>query len=313
MKQSIHHIDKNNRFRFTGNSEIDTINKGGSSTDVDYTHGDATFNSTSSFVENDQQAVEFKNSANLTIIAKVTPVDSTPASSLGIVSFGQTSANNWVGLRMRTTGLFDVQLNSGAATQWRVATDAAAFADNTEATVGVVINGTQAVLYVNGVAVAQSNENFTDLTKTLVDVAPDNFRIGCLNKNSGGNTNFYDGDIFVDIYDKAMTAEEIKEYRQAENARLRALPTRNFATPKRAVKEDFATTAVNFMMSVSNKDGTTFSKEEAVTLTNGTLTTDLMDLKGYKSVTLREGINRGILLDVTLRNNWSRTVRLVRV
>jgi hypothetical protein len=135
------------------------------------------------------------NTATISIWVK--PIDGTPLSTEQFLCFGDTNANTSIRLGVLNTGVFDFQIRLGGTIQWIRRTDSAVFTDNTWTHLAVVMDNGAAnpILYVNGVAVAQSdltttnNYCFNDLTGL------DNGRIGCLNHNSGGNINFFDGKI----------------------------------------------------------------------------------------------------------------------
>lgn len=137
--------------------------------------------------------------------------DATPATAGVIVSFGDTDANNHIELFITTTGLFQGFARNAAEVKWDVDTDSAAFTDNKWAHVAIVQDGVSPVLYVNGVAVAQTFTTQTNKAWWLnSDSNIDNGRIACLNRNSAGNTNFINGNIDeVSIWNINLTASQI--------------------------------------------------------------------------------------------------------
>jgi hypothetical protein len=143
--------------------------------------------------------------------AWVKPVDATPVANEAFIVVGDTDGDSQLTAYCNATGDFIVLLKNSGTIQWAVETDAAAFSDGTWAHVAVVQDGIEAVLYVDGVAPAQSFSTSVDKTQWINDVAGfDNARIGCRNFNSGGNDLFFNGDIDeVAIHTEALTAAEI--------------------------------------------------------------------------------------------------------
>lgn len=139
-----------------------------------------------------------------TISVWVKPVDATPSSIDRLVSFGDTNANEFFTLFISTAGKLGAALGIAGVTQWNIQTDAVACSDNTWCHFALVVNGTLPVLYVNGVAVAQTTITSTDTTKWLNSATGlDNGRIGCLNYNNLGNTGFFNGNIDDFVYTTA--------------------------------------------------------------------------------------------------------------
>jgi len=123
----------------------------------------------------------------------VRPVDATPGTEEVFISFGDTDANTRISLSIGITGLL---LAFAGSTLWNLDTDAAAFSDNTWTHIALVQDGTEPVLYVDGVAVAQAFGLSPDRTGWFNDIAGlDNGRIGDRNFNNNGEINHFNGNI----------------------------------------------------------------------------------------------------------------------
>lgn len=148
--------------------------------------------------------------ANLTIgsfSAWVKPIDATPAATEFPVAFGDTSAANFIDMRITTAGTFNSLGNPG----WNLETDAAAFSDNTWTHIALVHDGTAPLLYVNGVAVAQTFNAQPDKTAWFAAIPLiDNGRIGQINANNNGGANFFNGSIDeVRIFNSSLSSSQI--------------------------------------------------------------------------------------------------------
>jgi len=84
----------------------------------------------------------------------------------------------------------------------------------------VAHNGTEATIYVNNVAVAQTFIANTDRTYWISQLTNvDNARIGSVDVNSGGNSSFYNGAIrYVRYYNRALSIEELQTIYTANGA-----------------------------------------------------------------------------------------------
>ncbi len=127
----------------------------------------------------------------------VKPVDATPTLTSGIVSFADTDADTFMTIRMLAIGTCNVRFKKSGVNQCVLTTDAAVFSDNTWTHVTLVQDGVSPVLYINGVAVAQTFTVTTDKTIWFNSASMsgiDNGRIGTENINSVGNAQFFGGD-----------------------------------------------------------------------------------------------------------------------
>jgi len=151
-----------------------------------------------------------KNSTVGTISAFVT-TDNIAKTVQEIVGFGDTDADTRIQFDIYSNGKLRALAGIAGVTQWALETDTAVFADNVGASVVLVQDGTSPVLYVNGIAVAQTFTTSTDKT-CWFKVMPglDNARIGCGNWNAAGNAHFFSGYISeVSIYSRALSEKEV--------------------------------------------------------------------------------------------------------
>src|SRR3990167_4268435 len=124
-------------------------------------------------------------------------VDATPATATALISFSDTDAGNDLlfFIRSDVTGILQMRARTAAAVQFSLDTDAIALSDNVWAHVAIVHDGTSPVLYVNGVAVAQTFSVSTNKTYWFNNLSGliDNGRIAARETSSGGNTLFING------------------------------------------------------------------------------------------------------------------------
>jgi hypothetical protein len=147
------------------------------------------------------------------IEAWVKPRDGQPSAIESMFGFGDTNAVEHLEVWNNTDGKVRALTVDAGTTQWVVETDSAIWA-NGESTwkhIVLVQNGTAPIIYVDGVAPAQTFSTSTDKTTWFSDLAGvDNARIGCRNYNSAGNSTIYNGSIDdVRIYSDALSATEV--------------------------------------------------------------------------------------------------------
>jgi len=144
--------------------------------------------------------------------AWVAPTDATPVSSTIIIGFGDNDADNRLYYNITEfspAGRLIAVCRINGVTQWILGTDAAITSDDTWVSVILSHNGTEPVLYVNGVAVAQTFTNTTDKTAWLNDIpAIDIATVGML-RYSSQSRNFFEG--LIDepaIFSTALTSQQ---------------------------------------------------------------------------------------------------------
>ncbi len=139
------------------------------------------------------------------------PDDATPLSDQCIIGFGDTNANECIAVRIKTDGKLEVTVIDAGVTAWILETDTAAFSDAAWAHILIVQDGTSPVIYVDGIAPAQTFTNQTDKTKWFNDCAGlDTGNIGCLDFNTLGNAEWLEGVVDeVKFYNAALTAAQV--------------------------------------------------------------------------------------------------------
>ena len=168
------------------------------------------FNGTSDYINIDGALADMATSTSGTFSAWVKPTDATPAASSNIITFNKSDANEQMVFRNSTNGTLTAYAVDDATGQWSVSTDAAAFADGTWVQVVLVQDGTSPVLYINGVAVAQTVSVTIDETVWFSDLVLDNGRIADRSVNTSGESQWFGGDMKdIKIYDRALSADEI--------------------------------------------------------------------------------------------------------
>ncbi len=112
-----------------------------------------------------------------------------------IVAFGDTDADSFIYLAIADGNLYAYSMITSAS-QWGLDTDSAIADYQQWLHIALVQDGTSPILYVNGTAPAQTFISQVDKTAWFDDISGiDNARIASRNKNSGGNTDFFDGKI----------------------------------------------------------------------------------------------------------------------
>ena len=127
-----------------------------------------------------------------------------------IISFGDANANSFIYLGI-TNGLLIAKQKIAGTMKWALDTDATFDDLDKWVHVALVQDGTEPVIYVNGVAPAQAFSTSTDKTTWITDDSGlDKGRIGCYNQNSAGNTYFFDGDVKdVKLFNYALSADQM--------------------------------------------------------------------------------------------------------
>jgi len=106
-------------------------------------------------------------------------VDATPADFSVFISFANGDTTDMIQILINiTTGLLRVMGVNNGIILWDLNTDVAPFSDNVWAHVAIVQNGVSPVLYVNGVAPAQTFSVTTDKTIWFNNLVLNNGRIG---------------------------------------------------------------------------------------------------------------------------------------
>ena len=108
------------------------------------------------------------------------------------------------------SGKLFAKLYHGGAIQWRIDQTTTSMVANKWYHVAVVQNGTQPVLYIDGIAPAQTATTSTDLTMWYDELTGgDKFAIGILESNNTHTTDFFGMICQVRYWNKALTASQI--------------------------------------------------------------------------------------------------------
>lgn len=130
-----------------------------------------------------------------------------------IVTVSDASQSRRLYFYLDSNERFNARIAPAGTGRWHLRTDSA-IPTNQAVHLACVQDGVSPVLYVNGVAVAQTFITATSKDEWCNDFSTyiDNVRIGCINFNNGGNTNFFNGRI-QDVlwYWRVFSATEIAE------------------------------------------------------------------------------------------------------
>jgi hypothetical protein len=149
-----------------------------------------------------------------TISFWIKPVNSTPTGYENAIFFGDTNADTDLLLNIyATTGVLQIRCRETGTNYWSLRTDSAPFSSGVWAHVALVQDGVTPIVYINGVAVAQTFHHTADKTKWFNDISGlDNGRIGCANVNNLGDIAFLDGNIDEVLFvNRALTALEVSD------------------------------------------------------------------------------------------------------
>jgi hypothetical protein len=124
-----------------------------------------------------------------------TPIDATPTSNEFILTFADASANTFISIQNRTDGVCGVVIVDATVAKTILKTDAAAFSDGVQTKINVIQDGVALIIKIDDVEVAQTETGGSSVYWFNDIPLLDNGRIGCLNQNSGGNSNFTNGTI----------------------------------------------------------------------------------------------------------------------
>lgn len=200
--------------------------------------------------------------------AWIKPVDATPAAIDILISFNDTSADEFIHLRIKTTGELLAKAVKAGVNQWTLDTDAAAFSDDTWTHIALVQDGVSPVLYINGVAVAQTFSTSTDKTAWFSDLSGlDNGRIGDRSVDGGGETNHFNGTIDdVRFYNVALSAANILSiYGPGGSGTEEQVPRWETVTPGTA--HTFSNTGTDLKFRITENSASTGEISQA-TITN---------------------------------------------
>ena len=119
------------------------------------------------------------------------------ASNSYILGFGDTDANNYFAIHVRSDGDLEIICNSNATNFWQFKTTTNPISTGSWFHIVLVQNGTAPVLYVNNSLMTLNFTSENDKTAWFADMETelDNGRLGCRNWNNNGNFTFYNGKV----------------------------------------------------------------------------------------------------------------------
>lgn len=133
----------------------------------------------------------------------------------GLWGFGDTNANELLELDLDGSRLH-ISLTDSGTVQWRFRESAITLSDDDYVDLIITQDGStdMPLLYINGAVGTMSDITTTDKTKWFADITGvDNGRIGCLNYNSLGNTQFSKPDVdMFRVFTRGLTATEALYY-----------------------------------------------------------------------------------------------------
>ena len=172
------------------------------------------FNGTSDYINIDGVVADVANDTQGTWMAWVKPDDGHPTNTSYLISFGDTNINEELALRLQTSGYILALAKKNTVNQWVLTTDNMIFTDGGSQPwthIALVQNSTSPIIYINGIAVAQTESYGTDITAWNSDFSGiDNSLIGALLTTNSVIAEYFDGSISnVKIYNRALSAAEI--------------------------------------------------------------------------------------------------------
>lgn len=173
----------------------------------DYTGGD-------DFIDIDDALTPLASTTVGTFLVWGKATDMTPAASNSFITFGDTSAIEYIGFWVKvTTGKLRGVCYDAGALQWDLTTDAAPVANDTWFLAGLVQDGISPVLYVNGVAVNQTFDDQTAKTKWFSALGGlDNGRLGVASySGNAGRAPLIGSEGEIWCYNRAFSAEEMTD------------------------------------------------------------------------------------------------------
>jgi hypothetical protein len=147
-----------------------------------------------------------------TIALWIKATDGTPPANEYPITFGDTNANEYLMMQIRTNGLVRFDIVVAGVSISRVNTAAASVTTGVWEHWAIVQNGTQLTIYKNGIDISDSRAGATQGAWFNNATGVDNGRLGCFNYNSGGNTAHFDGSMAEPIiYNTNLTADQISD------------------------------------------------------------------------------------------------------
>jgi hypothetical protein len=157
-------------------------------------------------------SMDFTNTSTKgSISVWVKPIDYTTGQQV-IWCYNGSGNKDYIGLFQLTSGVLGFETADNGTNKWRVATTSAAVSNNTWTHLLCTFDGSNAVIYVNGVAVPQSYTITSDTTYWWDDLIPTNQRLGILNVPGYGTGQLYNGSMDENtVWNTNLTEAQVLE------------------------------------------------------------------------------------------------------
>ena len=124
--------------------------------------------------------------------------------------FNGVGYRDYIGLFQLSTGVIGFETADNGVNKWRVVTTSAAVSNGSWTNLTCTFNGSNAVIYVNGVAVSQSYTHTSDVTYWWDNLIPTNYRLGVLQVPGYSTGQYYNGKISNSaMWSVALTSDQI--------------------------------------------------------------------------------------------------------
>lgn len=218
------------------------------------------FDGTNDFMAADGAASAASSFNGGTWQAWIAPDDATPNTTNTIMSFGDDNADSFITFNISGISQTDIAASctSGGTQQWTLKKTNIGWSDTDWHHVAIVHNGTNAIIYVDGVNIGATYTVTTDKTVWHNDIAGlDKFAVGALNKN-GSDSLWFNGKIDeVAVCETQLTAANLLEIASATTAKATDLSSYSPSGWWRMGDNDGGTgTTVTNQGSGSSSDGT---------------------------------------------------------
>lgn len=180
------------------------------------------FDGTNDYMSADGAASAASGFTGGTWMAWVAPDDATPNIGNTIISFGDDDANSYLSIEISGISQTDISatcLNAGTQ-QWTIKKTNIGWSDTDWHHVAIVHNGTDAIIYVDGVSIGATYTLSTDKTVWHSGIAGlDKFTVGAQIKNGGESLRFNGKIDEVAICETQLTAANLLEIASATTAK----------------------------------------------------------------------------------------------
>ena len=143
----------------------------------------------------DSISCDFTNTSNTgSISVWVSPTDYSTGQQV-VWCFNGSGYRDYIGLFQTSSGVISFETADNGANKWRVATTSSAVTNSVWTHLLCTFDGSNAIIYVNGVEVPQSYTHTSDITYWWNDLTPTNYRLGILQVSGYSTGQFYNGKI----------------------------------------------------------------------------------------------------------------------